>query len=65
MSDKEKFIVLTRSDGSKVAVQLDTILFFTKAHHGCVLNFGASTQVTIKESFEELLQLTGSDVPTD
>ena len=65
MSDKEKFIVLTRSDGSKVAVQLDTILFFTKAHHGCVLNFGASTQVNIKESFEELLQLTGSDVPTE
>ncbi|WP_260483590.1 hypothetical protein [Sphingomicrobium flavum] len=65
MSDKEKFIVLTRSDGSKVAVQLETILFFTKAHHGCVLNFGASTQVNIKESFEELLQLTGSDVPTE
>lgn len=63
MSEKEKFIVLNRSDGSKVAVQLDTILFFTKAHHGCVLNFGASTQVNIKESFEELLELVGGKLP--
>ena len=57
MADKQSFVVLTRSDGSKVAVQLDTVLFFTKAQHGCVLNFGASTQVNIKEDFDELLEI--------
>lgn len=57
MADKQSFVVLNRSDGSKVAVQLDTVLFFTKAPHGCVLNFGANTQVNVKEEFDELLEI--------
>ena len=59
-SGDNAFVVLNRSDGSKVAVQLATLLFFTKAQHGCVLNFGAGTQVNVKESFEELLALLGA-----
>ena len=61
MGSDKAFVVLNRSDGSKVAVQLSTLLFFTKAQHGCVLNFGASTQVNIKEDFDELLALVGAD----
>ena len=60
MADKQSFVVLTRSDGSKVAVQLETVMFFTKAQHGCVLNFGGSTQVNIKEEFEDLLESVNS-----
>lgn len=55
MTDKQNFVILDRSDGSKVAVQLDTVLFFTKAPHGCVLNFGANTQVNVKQDFDELI----------
>ena len=63
MADKDDFVVLNRSDGSKVAVQLSTILFFTKASHGSVLNFGGSTQVNVKEEFEELLEKVGGSMP--
>ena len=54
------FVTLNRSDGSKVACQLGTLLFFTKASHGCVLNFGGATQVNVKEEFEELLAMVNS-----
>lgn len=63
MADQSDFVILNRSDGSKVAVQLSTVLFFTKAPHGCVLNFGGSTQVNVKEDFEELLAKVGGQMP--
>ncbi|WP_265529635.1 hypothetical protein [Sphingomicrobium marinum] len=64
MADQSDFVILNRSDGSKVAVQLSTVLFFTKAPHGCVLNFGGSTQVNVKEDFEELLEKVGAEMPS-
>ncbi|WP_343345264.1 hypothetical protein WJT74_12015 [Sphingomicrobium sp. XHP0239] len=61
MSNDQAFVVLNRSDGSKVACQLKTLMFFTKAPHGCVLNFGGATQINVKEDFDDLLALVGSD----
>jgi hypothetical protein len=60
MAIADAFVVLQRSDGSKVACQVTRILFFIKAEHGCVLTFGGGTQLNVKETFEEIGVLVGA-----
>ena len=59
MSESSDFVIFQRSDGSSVACQSPKILFVAKGETGTVLNFGGSTQVNVREDFDDVLGKLG------
>jgi hypothetical protein len=59
MSQTGEFKIFQRGDGSQVAVQVSRILYVAKGDHGSILNFGAGTQLNVRQPFEEVVALLG------
>lgn len=55
VSTQSRFVRFQRGDGSIVACQASNVLYVAKGDHGTILNFGAGTQVNVREDFEEVL----------
>lgn len=60
MSEDKGFAIFQRSDGTRVACQLSTILFVTKGDSGAVLHFGAGTQLNLREEFDDVVAMLGA-----
>ena len=61
MSGSGGFVIFTRGDGSKVAVQPLRVLFVSKGDHATIINFGAGTQLNVKESMDDVLAMLAGE----
>jgi hypothetical protein len=52
-----RFRLFERRDGSRVACQINRILYVTKGDYGATLHFDGGAQVNVTESFDEVLEL--------
>ena len=60
MTKSGAFVLFTRGDGSQVAVQPLRVLYVSRVDHATVINFGAGTQLNVKEPMDQVLaMLTG------
>lgn len=50
-----KFRLFRRGDGSKVACQIDKVIFVTRGDHGATLHFGGNAQVNVQEDFDQVI----------
>lgn len=53
----DRFVILDRTNGSKVACQVSSIHFLSNGHSGAILHFGGNSQVNVSQSFDEVLAL--------
>jgi hypothetical protein len=51
-----RFRLFERRDGSKVACQVDRVLYVTKGEYGATLHFDGGSQVNVTESFDQVLE---------
>lgn len=63
MRDDSDFVMFQRSDGTRVACQLSTVLFVTQGDRGSVLHFGGGTQLNLQDEFEDVLARLGVAQP--
>jgi hypothetical protein len=61
MSANRRFVRFQRGDGSTVACQAINVLYVSQGDHGTVLNFGAGTQLNVREDFEDVLRKLGAE----
>lgn len=63
MANSGDFVIFTRGDGSKVAVQPLRVLFVSRGDHATIINFGAGTQLNVREDMDEVLaKLAGEEL---
>jgi hypothetical protein len=58
----QKFKLFRRGDGSKVACQIDRVLYVTRGDYGATLHFGGSAQVNVQEEFDEVLDMLAGEI---
>jgi hypothetical protein len=57
MAQSKRFVTLQRGDGSTVACQIASVLYVAQGDHGTILNFGAGTQVNVRDDFDAVLAM--------
>lgn len=62
MANSGGFVLFTRGDGSQVAVQPLRVLYVSKGDHATIINFGAGTQLNVKEPMDQVLAMLSGEV---
>ena len=56
----KRFVILDRTNGSRVACQVSSIDFLAEGDSGSILHFTGSSQVNVNQDLDEVLALVNS-----